>query len=121
MELSSDDSENEDSINNIKDDLPLTDEELIYNFNNIIVKNFNEINKSLTSLIFHEKISPTIKDNLTRKIIEILLNIWSLYINTNTTNQEKNYKDIPSIENLFNFIMTIIQKDKKNFERKRNI
>ena len=118
MELSSDDSENEDSINNIKDDLPLTDEELIYNFNNIIVKNFNEINKSLTSLIFHEKISPTIKDNLTRKIIEILLNIWSLYVNTNTTNQEKNYKDIPSVDNLFNFIVTIIQKDKKIFNEK---
>ena len=118
MELESDNSEDEDSINNIKDDIPLTDEELINNFNNIIVKNFNEINKSLTCLIFHEKISPTIKDNLTRKIIEILLNIWSLYINTNTTKKEKNYNDIPSIEELFNFIMTIVQKDKKIFSEK---
>ena len=66
----------------------------------------------MTCLIFHEKISPTIKDNLTKKIIEILLNIWSLYINTNTT-KEKNYEEIPSIQELFNFLMTIVQKDKK--------
>ena len=118
MELSSDNSESEDSLNNIKDDIPLTDEELIYNFNNIIVKNFNEINQSLASLIFNQKISATIKDNLTRKIIDILLNIWSLYINTNTTKKEKNYNEISSVEELFNFIMTIIQKDKKIFEEK---
>ena len=118
MELSSDESENEDSLNNIKDDIPLTDEELIYNFNNIIVKNFNEINKALTSLIFNEKISPTIKDNLTKEIIEILLNIWSLYINTNTTKKEKKYDEISSVEELFNFIMTIIKNDKKIFTEK---
>ena len=118
MELDDDISSDEESLNNIKDDIPLTDEELIHNFNNIIIKNFNEINKSLTCLIFHEKISPTIKDNLTRKIIEILLNIWSLYINTNTTKQEKKYEEIPSIEELFNFIMTIIQKDKKILSEK---
>ena len=108
MELSDDNSESEDSLNNIKDDIPITNEELTYNFNNIIVKNFNEINKSLTSLIFNQKISSTIKDNLTRKIIDILLNIWSLYINTNTTKKEKNYNEISSVEELFNFIMTII-------------
>ena len=112
MELENENSSDDESLNNIKDEIPLTDEELINNFNNIIIKNFNEINKALTCLIFHEKISPTIKDNLTKKIIEILLNIWSLYINTNTT-KEKNYEKIPSIQELFNFLMTIVQKDKK--------
>ena len=112
MELENENSSDDESLNNIKDEIPLTDEELINNFNNIIIKNFNEINKALTCLIFHEKISPTIKDNLTKKIIEILLNIWSLCVNTNTT-KEKNYEKIPSIQELFNFLMTIIQKDKK--------
>jgi hypothetical protein len=113
-----DESMDEDSINNIKDDIPITHKELINNFNKIIVNNFNEINLSLTSLIFNEKISPTIKDNLTLKIIEILLNIWSLYTNTNTTKTPKNYTEIPSVEELFNFILTIIQNDKKIYSNK---
>ena len=113
-----DEKEDEYSINNIKDDIPLTYNELVNNFNQIIVKNFNDINKSLTSLIFNEKISPTIKDNLTLKIIEILLNIWSLYTNTNTTKEPKNYNEIPSVDGLFNFILTIIQKDKNIFSNK---
>ena len=118
MEIESDNNDDDSSINNVKDDVPLDDDELIYNFNNIIVNNFNDINKSLTCLIFNEKISPTIKDNLTKKIIEILLNIWSLYINTNTTTSEKNLESIDSIEELFNFIMTIIQNDKGIFNNK---
>ena len=113
-----DENMDEDSINNIKDDIPVTHKELINNFNKIIVHNFNDINLSLTSLIFNEKISPTIKDNLTLKIIEILLNIWSLYTNTNTTKAPKNYTEIPSVEELFNFILTIIQNDKKIYSNK---
>ena len=113
-----DENMDEDSINNIKDDIPITHEEYINNFNKIIVHNFNDINKSLTTLIFNEKISPTIRDNLTLKIIEILLNIWSLYTNTNTTKTPKNYNDIPSVNELFNFILTIIQNDKKIFSKK---
>ena len=113
-----DEKEDEDSINNIKDDIPITYKELVNNFNQIIVNNFNDINKSLTTLIFNEKVSPTIKDNLTLKIIEILLNIWSLYTNTNTTKKPKNYNEIPSVNELFDFILTIIQKDKKIFSNK---
>ena len=41
-----------------------------------------------------------------------------MYINTNTTKQEKKYEEIPSIEELFNFLMTIIQKDKKILSEK---
>ena len=113
-----DENEDEDSLNNIKDDMPISHEEYINNFNKIIVHNFNDINKSLTALIFNEKISPTIRDNLTLKIIEILLNIWSLYTNTNTTKKQKNYNEIPSVNELFDFILTIIQNDKKIFSKK---
>ena len=109
--------EDEDSINNIKDDIPVSYKEYINNFNKIIVHNFNDINKSLTSLIFNEKISPTIKDNLTLKIVEILLNIWSLYTNTNTTKKSKNYNEISSVNELFDFILTI-QNDKSIFRNK---
>ena len=112
------DDEDEDSLNYIRDDIPITYEESINNFNKIIVNNLNDINKSLTSLIFNEKISPTIKDNLTLKIIEILLNIWSLYTNTNTTKTPKNYNDIPSVNELFDFLLKIIQNDKKIFGNK---
>ena len=118
LDLEDDKDEDENSINYIRDDIPITYEESINNFNKIIVHNFNDINKSLTSLIFNDKISPTIKDNLTLKIIEILLNIWSLYTNTDTTKTPKNYNDIPSVNELFDFLLKILQRDKKIFGNK---
>jgi hypothetical protein len=118
LDLEDDKDEDEDSINYIRDDIPITYEESINNFNKIIVHNFNDINKSLTSLIFNDKISPTIKDNLTLKIIEILLNIWSLFTNTDTTKTPKNYNNIPSVNELFDFLLKILQRDKKIFGNK---
>ena len=108
----------DDESDDIKNDIPISHEELINNFKKIIINNFNEITISLTALIFNGKISATIKDNLTLKIIELLLSLWSLYTNTNVSNDKKNYKEIKSANELMQFILSIIKNDKKIYKNK---
>ena len=114
MEISEDEDSN--NFNYHKNDTPIDDKTLQYNFVKIILFNFNNFNESLTSLIFNNKIGTSIKDNLTIRIIEIFLSLWSLYTNSNK-NKNVNYEDL-KIDNILSFLLKILEKDKKIYQER---
>ena len=114
MEISEDEESN--IFNYHKNDIPIDDKTLQNNFEKIIIFNFNNFNESLTSLIFNNKIGTTIKDNLTLRIIDIFLSLWSLYTNSNK-NKIINYKDL-KVDNILSFLLKILEKDKKIYQER---
>ena len=110
-EMEIDDDEDSNNFNFNFDDSPIDDKTLQDNFDKIIIFNFNEINSSLTSLIFNNKIGTSIKDKLTLSIIHIFLSLWGLYTNSNK-NKNINYQDL-NVNDILNFLLKILEKDKK--------
>ena len=93
------------------DDIPIDDETLKMNLDNIVLNNFDLINKSLSCLISNHKIQPSIKDNITVRVVDIFLLLWSLHPNPNG-------KSASCYSDILSFLLQIFKHDRAIFSNK---
>jgi hypothetical protein len=72
MILDDDQDEEEDEINQVSDEMRLNNE------NVLIKQNFNLINKGILELVKNGRVKMTLKDNFTKKVLDIFIYLWNV-------------------------------------------